>query len=260
MSSFWTIHRTEPTVSPVAPRIAASLRVTSSLVVADAARQRLDVADNSREIAAAGGTRGLHGGVQRKRIRLCGDLRDGAHDDVDLRRGLNEPLGACRGGLCGRAAHRNDVAGLTDAVDRLGDRGAQPLGCRSHRRHVRHRALGDERRFHRLAFRDGRHARQLARGLVHGLDAVRNAQQDRAHDPVEPADCVFKRLAPFLDAFSMRDVGAQPVALLQRTLQHDDGARDVSDLVGPLGAGHFRLPVAARDTAHRLGDLHQRPS
>ena len=114
-------------------------------------------------------------------------------------------------------------------------------------------------RFHGLAFRNGRYARQLARGLVHGLDAVRNAKQDRAHDPVEPADCVFKRLAPFLDAFGVRHVGAQPVALLQRTLQHDDGARDVSDLIGPLGAGHFRLPVAARDTSHRLGDLHQGP-
>ena len=56
----------------------------------------------------------------------------------------------------------------------------------------------------------------------------------------------------------MRDVGAQPVALLQRTLQHGDGARDVADLVDALDAGHVGFPVAARDRAHRFGDLHQR--
>ena len=188
-------------------------------------------------------------------------LGDRAHDRVDLAWSCcARLLGARRGRLRRGAAQRDDVGGLPDALDRLGDRRAQPLGRRAHRRDVRHGVLRDERRLDRLAFGDRRHAGELARGLVHGLDAVGNAQQHRAHDPVEPADRVLERLAALLDALGMRDVGAQPVALLQRALQHDDGARDVADLVGALDAGHLGLPVAARDRAHRLGDLHQRPA
>jgi hypothetical protein len=211
------------------------------------------------EIPATGRARSLHRGVEGERVRLRRDLRNGAHDRVDLGRGAREALGARRSRLRGRIAQRDDVGRLTDTVDRLGNRRTEPLGRRTHRGDVRHRILRNERRLDRLAFRHGGHTGELARGLIHGFDAVRHAEQHGAHDPVEAADRVFERLAPLLDAFGVRDVGAQPVALLQRALQHDDGARDVAHLVDAVNAGHFGLPVAARDRADRFGDLHQRP-
>ena len=163
----------------------------------------------------------LHRRVERKRVGLRRDFGDRAQDRIDLAaRAARGPRRLPKPTAPPSLLSAMTSAGLPDPVHGLGDRRAEPLGRRAHRRDIRHRVLRDERRLDRLAFGHRRHARKLARGLVHGLDAVRDAEQHRAHDAVEPADRILQRLAALLHALRMRDIGAQPVALLQRALQH----------------------------------------
>ncbi len=250
-------HRTDR----VAGRAADVRETLRDIVVGapDPAGELLDVADHRGKVSGTGRrARRLHGCVQRERIGLRGDLANHAHDGIDLAGRMREAFRALGCRLRRRVAERDHIRGLTDAVDCLGDRGAEALGRRAHRGHIQDGIFRDECRFDRLTFGDRGDTRQLARGLVHRLHAVRDAEQHGPHDAIEPADRILQRFAALLHAFGMRHVGAQPVALLHRALQHDHGARDIADLVDAFEARHFGLPVAARDRTHRFGDLHQR--